>query len=58
MKFTDEDIEPTPLLMNSEASVYFKKVGKKNDKLISIIDLEKVLNDIEIKRLSVIMPKT
>lgn len=58
MKFTDEEIELTPLLMNSEASAYLKKVGKKNDKLISIIDLEKVLNDNEIKRLSVEMPKT
>ena len=57
MKFTDEEIESVPLLMNSEASAYLKKVGKKNDKLISFIDLEKVLNDNEIKRLSVKTPK-
>jgi purine-binding chemotaxis protein CheW len=53
VKFTDEDIEPAPLLINSEANAYLKKVGKKEDKLISIIDLEKVLNDNEIKRLNI-----
>lgn len=57
IKFTDEDIEPAPFMVNSEASAYLKKVGKKDDKLISIIDLEKVLNDNEIKRLSVKPPK-
>ena len=53
IKFTDEDIEPAPFIVNSEAGAYLKKVGKKDGKLISIIDLEKVLNDNEIKRLSV-----
>lgn len=58
IKFTDEDIEPAPFIVNSEAGAYLKKVGKKDGKLISIIDLEKVLNDNEIKRLSVKPPKT
>jgi purine-binding chemotaxis protein CheW len=53
IKFTDEDIEPAPLMINSEASSYLNKVGKKGNKLISIIDLEKVLNVNEIKRLNV-----
>lgn len=58
MKFADEDIESAPLIMSSEVGAYLKKVAKKDDKLISIIDLEKVLNDKEIKRLSVNLPKT
>lgn len=58
MKFTDEDIEAAPLMINSEVGAYLKKIGKKDGKLISIIDLDKVLNDSEIKRLSVKLPKT
>lgn len=58
MKFTDEDIEAAPLMINSEVGAYLKKIGKKDGKLISIIDLEKVLNDNEIKRLAVKLPKT
>jgi purine-binding chemotaxis protein CheW len=57
IKFTDEDIEPAPLIINSEAGAYLKKVGKKDGKLISIIDLENVLNKNEIKRLSIKEPK-
>lgn len=53
IKFSDGDIEPAPLIDNSEVSAYLKKVGKKGDKLISIIDFENVLNNNEIKRLSV-----
>ena len=51
VKFADEDIEPAPVILNSEASVYLKKVAKKGDKLIFIIDLVKVLNDNEMKSL-------
>lgn len=58
MKFTDEDIESAPLMMGGGVGSYIKKVCKKEDKLISIIDLEKVLDDDEIKRLSAKLPKT
>lgn len=58
IRFSDEDIEPAPLLINSEAGAYLKKVGKKDGKLISIIDFERVLSDGEIKRLSVKSAKT
>jgi len=51
MKFKDEDIESAPSIMGSGVESYIKKVCKKEDKLISIIDLEKVLDDDEIKRL-------
>ena len=58
IKFADEDIESAPLMMSTEVGNYLKKVAKLEGKLISIIDLEKVLNDSEIKRLSVKMPTT
>jgi purine-binding chemotaxis protein CheW len=53
IKLPDEDIEPVPLMINSEASAFLTKIGKKDDKLISIIDLIKVLNDNEVKRLKI-----
>lgn len=55
IKFTDEDLETVPTVISSDANAYLKKVGKKDDKLISIIDLEKVLNESEIKRLNIIV---
>lgn len=58
MKLSEEDIELAPIMLNSEVSVFLKKIGKKDNMLISIIDLEKVLNDNEIERLSVKLPKT
>lgn len=57
IRFAEEDIEPAPLIINSEAGAYLKKVGKKDGKLISIIDLERILNAAEIKRLSIKSPK-
>jgi len=53
VKFSDEDIEPAPSLLYGEANSFLTKVGKKGDMLVSIIDLEKVLKDSEIKRLNV-----
>ena len=52
-RFSDEEVEPAPTAISSEAAAYFRKVGKKGDKLISIIDLDKVLQASEIKRLNV-----
>lgn len=53
LRFTEEETEPAPGLLYGEAGTYLKNVGKKGDKLVSIIDLSKVLNDSEIKRLNV-----
>ena len=58
MKLSEEDIELAPNILNTETSVFLKKIGKKDNVLISIIDLEKVLNGNEIERLSVKLPKT
>ena len=44
-------------LLSTDVSAYLKKVAIKGDKLISIIDLEKILNDNEIKRLSRVAKK-
>lgn len=57
IKFQDEDIEPAPHIFSGETGAYLKKVGKRDGRLISIIDLENVLNDSEIKRLSIKVPK-
>lgn len=51
MKFSDEDIRPTPLMVNSSAGSYIRKVCMKDNMLISIIDLERVLSDDEINEL-------
>jgi len=53
LKLSDEDIEPTPSLLYGESNSFLTKVGKKGDMLVSIIDLEKILKDNEIKRLNV-----
>ncbi len=56
-RFTDEEVEPAPLCIESEVAAFLKKVAKKGSQLISIIDLDKVLGDSEIKRLTVKMPE-
>lgn len=56
-RFTDEDVEPAPLTGNNEIGAFLKKVAKKGNQLISIIDLDKVLEDAEIKRLTIKMPE-
>lgn len=56
--FSDEDIEPAPMIANSNVAAFLKKVAKKGDQLISIIDLEKVLEDSEIKRLTIKVPES
>lgn len=53
VKFTDEEIEPAPSAIFGDGNNFLSKVGKKDGKLITIIDLEKILNDNEIKRLNV-----
>lgn len=51
-KFTDEDIQSAPSGMGGSVESLIKKVCKKENQLIPIIDLEKILNDDEIKKLS------
>lgn len=52
-RFAEEDVSETPPVMNREMEACLSKVGKKGDKLISIVDLHKILSDAEIKKLSV-----
>jgi purine-binding chemotaxis protein CheW len=52
-RFAEEDISATPPVMNRETEAYLSKVGKKGDKLISIVDLHKILSEAEVKKLSV-----
>ena len=56
-RFTDEDIEPAPVSVSGGVSSFLKKVAKKGNQLISIIDLDKVLEDAEIKRLTIKVPE-
>ena len=53
--FTGDQLEPVPVIGGQTAG-FLKEVAKNGDKLISVIDLEKVLKDSEIKKLSVKMP--
>lgn len=57
-RFTDEDIEPAPIASDSNAGAFLRKVAKKGNQLISIIDLDKVLEENEIKRLTIKMPES
>jgi purine-binding chemotaxis protein CheW len=51
MKFDDEEVEQAPSAVTAGTSSYLKKIGKKGDRLYSIIDLENILNEAEKKRL-------
>jgi len=51
LKLADEDIEIVPDIVQKAGNSYVKSVGKKGDKLVSIIDLDKVLADNEIKKI-------
>lgn len=57
IRISDSEIEASPSILSTDVSAYLKKVAIKGDKLISIIDLEKILNDNEIKRLSRVAKK-
>ncbi|MBW2204339.1 MAG: purine-binding chemotaxis protein CheW [Deltaproteobacteria bacterium] len=53
LKITEEDIEPTPEKIQSEVSKdYIKGVGKLDNRLIILLDLEKVLAPHEAEELS------
>lgn len=55
--FADENMEPVPKVGGNEMVAFIKKVGKKGDRLISIIELDRVLQDTEIKSLSIEAPQ-
>lgn len=52
INLTDEDIESPPDLIVRADNTYLQCIGKKGDKIISVISLQKILNDKEIKRLT------
>ena len=47
-KFFEEEIEATPQLICNSTNTYLKSIGKKGDRLISILDLGKLLTESEI----------
>jgi len=57
LHFDDSDFDSAPSIIQTEAAEYLKKVAIRGDKLISIIDLEKVLKDSEVKRLASTLKK-
>lgn len=50
-KFTDEDVETLPTLIHEAGNLYMKKVVKKDDKIITIVDLHTVLTESEFAKL-------
>jgi len=57
VKFAESEVDPVPGIINGETAAYLKKVARKGDKLISVIDLENILTASEIKKLSNVNPK-
>lgn len=57
LHFDDSDFNSAPSILQTETAEYLKKVAIRGDKLISIIDLEKVLKDSEVKRLASTLKK-
>ena len=50
-KFAGNDVEPPPKAVCNPANAFLKLIAKRGEKLVSILDLEKILTDREIKRL-------
>lgn len=51
INFAQEDIEPPPAIVQNASTAYLEGVGKRDEKLISILDLSKILTDKELKRI-------
>jgi len=51
MRFTDDEVEMTPPVISGGAEVWLNRIGKKGERLYSIVDLGKILNQGEIKKL-------
>jgi purine-binding chemotaxis protein CheW len=52
MKFTEEEIELLPQFIREAGNGYMNKVVKKDDKIITILDLHTILSESEIKKLN------
>lgn len=52
IEFSENEIEPPPDCIYSNENKYIKNIAKQGEKLISILDLSKILDDSEIKSLS------
>jgi len=52
IKFSDEEVELPPETIYNNGNSFMKFIGKKGEKLISILDLSKILTDNEIKRIN------
>ncbi|HOJ80693.1 MAG TPA: chemotaxis protein CheW [Clostridiales bacterium] len=57
IRFAENEVEEAPSVVNAGTASYLKKIGKKEDMLYSIIDLENILNEAEKKRLPAPQPK-
>ena len=57
MRFEEGEVEQAPSVVNMGTAAYIKKIGKKGEKLYSIIDLENILGEAEKKRLPTSGPK-
>ena len=51
VRFDESEVEPAPVITSNEAKSYITKVGKRGEKLISIIDFMKVLTGDELSKL-------
>ena len=51
MRIEEDEVEMAPSAVNVGTASYLRKIGKKGDRLYSIIDLENILNEAERKRL-------
>ena len=52
IKLLDEDTEVPPELIQKAGNEYLRSVGKKDGKLISILNFDRILTDTEIKKIS------
>lgn len=51
MKFTEEELEPAPDIIYNAGNTYISNIGKKEDKLVSILDFGKILTSKEMDEL-------
>lgn len=51
-KFTNEEIEPVPDVLRNNSNSYLNSIGKKENMLVSIIDLDNILSSKEISKIS------
>ena len=51
MKYLDADVEMLPGIINEAGNTYMTKVIKKDDDIISILDLHKILSESELEEL-------